>query len=69
MSAIGIAKLIDDNDLLGEMMGNQHYSNVDMSQPLYLDENHYLADDMFLADMHTPNSYDVGYFESGFGGM
>lgn len=69
MSAIGISKLIDDNDLLGEMMGNQHYSNVDMSQPLYLDENHYLADDMFLADMHTPLSYDVGYFESGFGGM
>jgi hypothetical protein len=68
MSAIGISKLIDDNDLLGEMMSNNHYSNVDMSQPLFLDENHYLADDM-LADMHTPSAYDVGYFPSGFGGM
>jgi hypothetical protein len=67
MSAIGISKLIEDNDLLGEDM---MYSNVDMTQPLYLDENHYLAeDDMFLADMHTPNSYDVGYFPQGFGGM
>lgn len=69
MSAIGISKLIDDNDLLGEMMSNNHYSNVDMSQPLFLDENHYLADDMFLSDMHTPSAYDVGYFPSGFGGM
>lgn len=67
MSAIGISKLIEDNDLLGEDM---MYSNVDMTQPLYLDENHYLAeDDMFLADMQTPNSYDVGYFQQGFGGM
>jgi len=61
MSAIGISKILEDNNLLGEDMS---YSNVDMSQPMFLDEGPYLAEDEYLQE-----NYDVGYYPNGFGGM
>ena len=65
MSAIGMSKILEDNDLLGEDM---NYSNIDMSQPLMLQDQHYLADNHYLAE-NDPMNYNVGYFPEGFGGM
>ena len=72
MSAIGIANIIQDNDLLGE---GHTYSDVDMTQPMFLDEDLMLADNMMLANNHylaeemNPMNYNVGYFPEGFGGL
>ena len=44
------------------------YSNIDMTQPLMLEDNHYLADEHYLAE-NDPGNYNVGYFPDGFGGM
>jgi len=65
MSAIGMSKILEENDLLGEDM---NYSNIDMSQPLMLQDQHYLADNHYLAE-NDPMNYNVGYFPDGFGGM
>lgn len=69
MSAVGITKILEENDLLNDDMflSNAHYSNIDMSQPLMLEENHYLAD-MHLQE-NDPLNYNVGYFPAGFGGV
>ena len=66
MSAIGMANILQDNDLLGEDM--DLYSNIDMTQPMMLEDNHYLADEHYLAE-NDPGNYNVGYFPDGFGGM